>query len=318
MLTSMGSQVVYPHRQHGSIWNINMRELKVTADLGYKSFVRLADFTSHNELSYTMKDSNVVVSCIGSKMYYKTEADFEESNIRIPVAIAKAAKANPRIKRLIMIGQAGADPNSASRKLRTKWVGEQAVKEIYPEVTFLRPTVMFNTIQQNPTLSGKWMYQMKMFNRMNFVADGMNAKFQPVFSDDVAQAVINSLKMEESIGQTYDLGGPHVYTYLEMYEMFANICQIKPYSAVYPLERFYEEWHKNKWTSFWKNTVRYHMTPEFIGHEGTEIVCDPNVKGFEDLHIKPVSFGQKAPEYVAEVYWLYNSHQVTKREAANS
>ena len=123
-----------------------MRELKVTGDLGYKSFMRLADFTSHNELSYAMKDANVAISCIGSKMYYRTEAEFEESNIRIPIAIAKAAKANPNIKRLVMIGQAGADPNSASRRLRTKWIGEQAVKEIYPEVTFLRPTVMFNTI----------------------------------------------------------------------------------------------------------------------------------------------------------------------------
>lgn len=124
-----------------------MRELKVTADLGYKSFMKLADFTSHNELAYAMKDSNVVISTIGSKYYTKTEADLEESNIRIPMAIAKAAKANPNIKRLIMIGQAGADPNSASRRLRTKWVGEQEVKEIFPEVTFIRPTIMFNTIR---------------------------------------------------------------------------------------------------------------------------------------------------------------------------
>jgi len=57
------------------------------------------------------------------------------------------------------------------------------------------------------------------------------------------------------------------------------------------LERFYEELHKNKWTSFWKNTVRYHLNPEMVAHEGMEIVCDPNNKSFEDLHIKPVSFG---------------------------
>lgn len=123
-----------------------MRELKVTADLGYKSFMRLADFTSHNELAYSMKDSNVVISCIGSQTYTKREKDFEEANIRIPIAIAKAAKANPNIKRLIMVSSAGADPNSASRRLRTKWVGEQEVREIFPEVTIIRPTCMFNTI----------------------------------------------------------------------------------------------------------------------------------------------------------------------------
>ena len=42
---------------------------------------------------------------------------------------------------------------------------------------------------------------MKMFNRMNFVIEGMNEKVQPVFANDVALAAMNALKMEESIGQ---------------------------------------------------------------------------------------------------------------------
>ena len=41
-------------------------------------------------------------------------------------------------------------------------------------------------------------------------------------------------------------------------------------------------------------------------------------KGFADLHIKPISFGVKADELVNEVYCLYNSHDVTKRESANN
>jgi len=63
---------------------------------------------------------------------------------------------------------------------------------------------------------------MKMFNRMNFVIEGMDEEVQPVFAGDVATAMINALKLEESIGQTYDLGGPHTYTYNEIYEIFAN------------------------------------------------------------------------------------------------
>ena len=54
---------------------------------------------------------------------------------------------------------------------------------------------------------------MKMFNRMNWVIDGMDAKVQPVFANDVTLAIINCLKMEETKGQSYDLGGPHTYTY---------------------------------------------------------------------------------------------------------
>ncbi len=70
---------------------------------------------------------------------------------------------------------------------------------------------------------------MKQFNRMQWVIEGMNSKIQPVFNNDVALAILNCLKMEETIGQSYDLGGPHIYNYNEIYEQFFSITQIKPY-----------------------------------------------------------------------------------------
>lgn len=41
MLTRMGSQCIYPYRSTGSIWDVRLRELKPTADLGYKAFMRM-------------------------------------------------------------------------------------------------------------------------------------------------------------------------------------------------------------------------------------------------------------------------------------
>lgn len=73
--------------------------------------------------------------------------------------------------------------------------------------------------------------QMKMFNRMNFVIEGMNAEFQPTMVNDVSLAILNALKMEETIGQTYDLGGPHTYNYEDIYEQFFGLTEIKPYSV---------------------------------------------------------------------------------------
>lgn len=74
--------------------------------------MRLTDFTSEKEVAYSLKESNVVISCIGSKVYYKKDKDFEDANIRIPMAIAKAVKNNSKVKRFIYISAAGADPNS--------------------------------------------------------------------------------------------------------------------------------------------------------------------------------------------------------------
>ena len=51
--------------------------------------------------------------------------------------------------------------------------------------------------------------------------------------------------------------------------------------------------------------------------ESQNLVANPENLGFDDLHIKPISFGAKAHELVNDVYWLYNAHTVTKREGAN-
>lgn len=88
---------------------------------------------------------------------------------------------------------------------------------------------------------------MKMFNRMNWIIEGMNAQVQPVYSTDIALACLNCLKMEESIGQTYDLGGPHVYNYEEIYKMFFEITEIKPYTNLVKFEDAYEYYHYKWW-----------------------------------------------------------------------
>jgi NADH dehydrogenase (ubiquinone) 1 alpha subcomplex subunit 9 len=155
MLTDMGSINIYPHRYLGQMWDNRFRELKVTADLGNKTAIKLGDFTDEREINHSFKDSNVVISCIGSKKFYMKDSEFEEANIIVPRTIAKAAAANPNIKRFIYISAAGADPNSASRMLRTKWLGEQEVKEHFPEVTILRPTQIIDLLHITQTMPGK-------------------------------------------------------------------------------------------------------------------------------------------------------------------
>ena len=42
--------------------------------------MRLNDFTSEREVGYSLKNSNVVISCVGSKVYSKKEKDSEEDD----------------------------------------------------------------------------------------------------------------------------------------------------------------------------------------------------------------------------------------------
>ena len=79
-LTTMGSVVVYPHRSTGDFSNPIFKELRVAADLGYKTSIKLTDFTDQDEVDVTLKHSNVVICSIGSRRFYNTDKDFEEAN----------------------------------------------------------------------------------------------------------------------------------------------------------------------------------------------------------------------------------------------
>jgi nucleoside-diphosphate-sugar epimerase len=80
----------------------------------------------------------------------------------------------------------------------------------------------------------------------------------------VALAVLNALKMEESIGQTYDLGGPHSYSYEEIYQMFFEITEIKPYTNLVKFEDAYEYYHYKWWQSFYRQLFRTWLNPELM------------------------------------------------------
>lgn len=62
----------------------------------------------------------------------------------------------------------------------------------------------------------------KFFYNYVLVPDDCEAKRQPIFVGDVAQAVLNALKMKETAGKTYELGGPHVLSNLQIYEILYN------------------------------------------------------------------------------------------------
>ena len=55
-LTRIGSQVVYPYRGTSTIWDDKFKEVKPTADLGYKAYVKLNDFTNTKELEHVIRD----------------------------------------------------------------------------------------------------------------------------------------------------------------------------------------------------------------------------------------------------------------------
>ena len=89
-----------------------------------------------------------------------------------------------------------------------QFAGEQVVREIYPEATIFKPGPLIG-VEDN--LMNNLARLAKKFPIIPLI-DGGHQKLQPVYVRDVANAMINSLKTKECLGQDYHLGGPDVIT----------------------------------------------------------------------------------------------------------
>jgi uncharacterized protein YbjT (DUF2867 family) len=110
-------------------------------------------------------------------------------------ALAKAAG----VRHLVHISAIGADSGSPAAYARTKAEGEQALRASFPEAVILRPSVVFGPEDD-------------FFNRFAALAQfspvlpligGGKTRFQPVYVEDVADAVMAALDTPGSAGRTY-------------------------------------------------------------------------------------------------------------------
>ncbi|MES2035121.1 MAG: complex I NDUFA9 subunit family protein [Pseudomonadota bacterium] len=125
--------------------------------------------------------------------------------------VAEAAAARG-VTRFVQMSALGADIDSEAKYARTKAMGEQAVRELIPTATVVRPSVVFGP-------------EDSLYNRFAALAGvspvlplvgGGETRFQPVFVTDVAAAIAKVVSLPEAVGQTYELGGPAVYSFKDM------------------------------------------------------------------------------------------------------
>ncbi|HTE14304.1 MAG TPA: complex I NDUFA9 subunit family protein, partial [Burkholderiales bacterium] len=85
------------------------------------------------------------------------------------------------------------------------------------DVTIFRPSVIFG---RDDNFLNTFANLLSTFPAM--IVPAAQARFQPVYVADVASAFAEAIVRRESIGQTYDLCGPKVYTLQELVEFVAR------------------------------------------------------------------------------------------------
>src|SRR5207237_4648039 len=114
--------------------------------------------------------------------------------------------------RFVLVSGIGADPESQSRYIRARGRGELAVRRAFPSATIVRPSAMFGP---GDALFGTLADVARFLPALPLIGGG-RTRLQPVYVEDVAEAIVRMLADRGSAGQTYELAGPGVYTLREL------------------------------------------------------------------------------------------------------
>lgn len=170
---------------------------------------------SKKDIEKAVEGAELVINCVGI-LFEKKKGQFKAIHTDLIDTIAKASK-KKAVDRLIHISALGCDL-SHSQYAQSKLAGEKKLLKAFPEAVILRPSVVFGTEDNF----------FNMFARLGRVLKalpligGGHTKFQPVSVYDIAEATLNIATAAPTIfkkyaGQVFELGGPEVLSFKELY-----------------------------------------------------------------------------------------------------
>jgi NADH dehydrogenase len=168
-------------------------------------------------LSKGIKGTDVVINLIGI-LHNSKKASFTAMHAELPARLAKVC-AKLGIKRLVHMSALQASQDAPSAYLKSKSEGENAVLRANKnlDVTVFRPSIIFGRGDGFINLFATLVKLLPVI-----LLAKPNAKFQPIYVEDVAHAFVASLDNIDTYGKAYDLGGPKVYTLRQLVAYVAD------------------------------------------------------------------------------------------------
>ena len=176
-----------------------------------------ADLRDQASVAAAIAGTNAVVNTV-SAYVENGGVTFEAVHVRGAETVAREAIA-AGVTRLVLVSGIGADPDSSSPYIRARGRGELMVQQAFPGATIVRPGAMFGP---GDALFSMLAELARLLPALPLIGGG-HTRLQPVFVEDVAAAVANILADPETVGRTYELAGPGVYTLRELVRMTLHL-----------------------------------------------------------------------------------------------
>ena len=247
-----------------------------------------ADVHDPATLNRLVGGTDAVISLAGI-LHAGRAGEFARVHTELPRKIVDACRERG-VRRLLHVSALKAAHDAPSEYLRSKAGGEQQIRVAHASAmrtTIFRPSVIF----------GREDRFLNLFARLAHVLPVIalacpKARFQPVYVEDVARAMVESLELSRTYDQSFDLCGPAVYTLQELMEYVCTLLQIE--RPILPLND--EMSYLQAWLMEWL-PVRLMSRDNYLSMK-VDSVCDcafPDVLGFRPSPLEAI-----VPLYLAE------------------
>lgn len=184
------------------------------ADLPQGVETYAGDVTDYDDIEDAFEDQDAVVHLVALSSLFKPAGGYDmydRVNLGGTENVVSAAEDHD-LDRILFLSGLDADPDSASRFLRSKGLAEAVVRESDLEGVIVRPSVIFG--------DGSEIVPFTKFVTTPYVtglpSGGRFPRFQLLWIEDLTPLLAACVEDDDRAGETYELGGPQKQDFAEV------------------------------------------------------------------------------------------------------
>ena len=180
-----------------------VRDQRRLGDQRVRVQIALGDLSDPPSFRNALRGVHTVVH-LAASIRDQPRGSIEELNAVATLRLVRAAE-RAGVERFVFFSAMNAHHHSRTRFFRVKALAEEAVEESSLSSLIFKPSIIY-------TPGDPWLTLLDRLSRLPAVpiSGSGKAQFQPVWAEDVAEAVVNAL---DSGNSTYELAGPQVLSY---------------------------------------------------------------------------------------------------------
>jgi len=186
--------------------------LKPLGDSGQVELIK-TNIYDPEDIKNVLQRSSFAINLVGI-LHENSKQKFNYIHSEFPNLLSKICN-ELNFEKLIHLSALGVKKEHISKYMQSKFQGEECIQNNFKSSIILRPSVIFGPEDKffNTFAS------LSQFSPILPLIGGGTTKFAPIFVEDVADAIVQTLKKMNSEPIIYELGGPKNYSFKELMEI---------------------------------------------------------------------------------------------------